>query len=252
MTSVQPTPARNLGIFPSSSSDIELQPGPFGASHHHHPVVASAPSAPVRDGEAVEALPIPQSTATALERWNKPRTNAYRTMATLFAFLVMGANDAAYGALVPHLESHYRLSHVVVSLVFLSPLVGYAGAALLSNTIHVRFGQRGAASVGPACHVVTYIGIALHPPYPVLVVLFVVAGFGNGLLDAAWNSWVGKMHNANQVLGVLHGFYGIGAVLSPLVASLLTARARWPWYTFYYFMVRPVPSALEALLLRAS
>lgn len=33
----------------------------------------------------------------ALEKWNQPRINAYRSFATFWSFLVMGANDAAYG-----------------------------------------------------------------------------------------------------------------------------------------------------------
>lgn len=28
--------------------------------------------------------------------------------------------------------------------------------------------------------------ICLHPPYPALVVVFVLAGFGNGLGDSGW------------------------------------------------------------------
>jgi hypothetical protein len=33
---------------------------------------------------------------------------------------------------------------------------------------------------------IAYVVIAVHPPYPVLVVIFMLAGFGNGLADAAW------------------------------------------------------------------
>lgn len=32
-----------------------------------------------------------------LEKWNQPRVNIHRTLATFWSFLVMGANDAAYG-----------------------------------------------------------------------------------------------------------------------------------------------------------
>jgi hypothetical protein len=32
-----------------------------------------------------------------LEKWNQNRLNIYRTFATFWCFLVMGANDAAYG-----------------------------------------------------------------------------------------------------------------------------------------------------------
>jgi hypothetical protein len=30
------------------------------------------------------------------------------------------------------------------------------------------------------------VAICLHPPYPVLVVVFILAGFGNGLGDSGW------------------------------------------------------------------
>ena len=33
----------------------------------------------------------------AMEKWNEPRINVSRTLATFWSFLVMGANDAAYG-----------------------------------------------------------------------------------------------------------------------------------------------------------
>jgi hypothetical protein len=36
----------------------------------------------------------------ALEKWNQPRINVYRSFSTFWSFLVMGANDAAYGVSV--------------------------------------------------------------------------------------------------------------------------------------------------------
>ena len=107
----------------------------------------------------------------------------------------------------------------------------------MNNIIHVRFGQRGVALIGPACHLIAYVVIALHPPYPVLVVVFILAGFGNGLLDAGWNAHIGNLANANEVLGFLHGFYGLGAVLSPLVATTMVTRSGYQWYSFYYIMI---------------
>lgn len=122
-------------------------------------------------------------------------------------------------------------------MVFLSPLVGYTASALLNNTIHMKFGQRGVAFCAPVCHLIAYIVIAVHPPYPVLVVIFMIAGFGNGLADAAWNAWMGNMANPNEVLGFLHAFYGLGAVLSPLIATTMITKGHLQWYTFYYVMI---------------
>jgi hypothetical protein len=126
-----------------------------------------------QNDDPVENLPSPTTqTAEKLERWNHPRSNLFRTMAAFWGFVVMGSNDAAYGALIPYLQEYYHLTFLVISLIFLSPLVGYTASALLNNSIHLKFGQRGVAVIAPTCHLIAYIVIAVHPPYPVLVVIF--------------------------------------------------------------------------------
>lgn len=132
----------------------------------------------------------PEHAVSILPRWNDSRSNIFKTMSTFFGFLVMGANDAIYGAIIPYLQTYYHVSYTVVSLVFLSPMVGYISAAALNNLLHQKVGQRGVAMIGPGSHLVAYIVISLHPPYSILVVTFILAGFGNGLLDAAWNAWL--------------------------------------------------------------
>lgn len=93
-----------------------------------------------------------------------------------------------------------------------------------------------------------YVVIAVHPPYPVLVVVFAIAGFGNGLEDAAWNAWMGAMTNANEVLGFLHGIYGLGATIAPLIATSLITKANMPWWTWYYFMVCMLQVSINILV----
>lgn len=48
---------------------------------------------PVDDGENGP----PEIATSALEKWNYPRHNIGRLMATFWTFVVSGANDAAYG-----------------------------------------------------------------------------------------------------------------------------------------------------------
>jgi hypothetical protein len=58
------------------------------------------------DDDPVENLPSPTThAAEKLERWNSPRTNLYRSGAAFWSFVVMGSNDAAYGALIPYVSS---------------------------------------------------------------------------------------------------------------------------------------------------
>ncbi|KAJ5151891.1 MFS general substrate transporter [Penicillium capsulatum] len=178
----------------------------------------------------------PQHAVDIAPRWNESTTNIWRLSATLWCGFVMGANDAAYGAIIPYLEQYYRQSYTVISLVFLSPFVGYTISAMISHSIHQHLGRRGIAILGPACHLLTFAIICIHPPFPVLVVMYILIGLGSGIQNAAWNVWIGNMANSNEVLGFFHGFYGIGATISPLVATSLITKAGWHWYSFYYLM----------------
>lgn len=135
------------------------------------------------------------------------------------------------------LEKYYHLNHTIVSLVFLSPFFGYIASALLNDRVHYAFGQRGIAIMSGTCHLIAYTVAAVHPPFPVLVVIYILAGFGNGLEDAAWNAWVGNMAHHNEALGILHACYGLGATLSPLIATSMITRANLPWWAFYYVMI---------------
>lgn len=151
--------------------------------------------------------------------------------------MIAGMNDAAIGALIPYLEEYYKLNYTLVSLIFLTPFAGYSTAAFANATIHSRFGQRGIAFAAPICHIITYVVICLHPPFPVLVVINIISGFGNGLTDACFSAWVGGMRNPNSIQGLLHSCYSIGALFAPLIATSMIVKSHLPWYTFYYVMV---------------
>lgn len=61
------------------------------------------------------------------------------------------------------------------------------------------------------------------------------------MLTTNIDAWIGNMANPNEVLGFLHAFYGLGAVLAPLIATTMVTKGnRLPWYSFYYVMVRQI------------
>lgn len=72
----------------TSQTNIELQP-----------IEAANDQAPLspKNNDPAEFLPQPSTTVSVVERWNHPHINVQRTLATFFAFIIMGANDAAYG-----------------------------------------------------------------------------------------------------------------------------------------------------------
>ncbi|EHK97631.1 hypothetical protein M7I_6601 [Glarea lozoyensis 74030] len=112
-----------------------------------HPTDAKSENKDIENTKEEVDHSVTDSEDLDLERWNEPRANAYRYFATIFAFTIMGMNDAAYGL--------------------------YCDITGLSRTIH-------------------------RPPYAVLPVIFAFSGFGIGLLDGAFNAWVGNMEHANE------------------------------------------------------
>ncbi|KAI8964506.1 MFS general substrate transporter [Daldinia sp. FL1419] len=235
------------GSSSTSVLEVELEPVYLSTPLPNQDAVndqvhASSHQASIKDGESTprqdtSSLPPPSTTTDVVQRWNYPRKNIPRVASCFWSFVVMGSNDAAYGPLIPYIQAHYNLTYLIVSLIFLTPFVGYTAAAFLNNIIHIKAGQRGVAFISSGCHLLSYIVIAVHPPYPVLVIAFMLAGFGNGIADAAWNAWIGNMARANEMLGFLHGLYGAGAVLSPLIATTMITKSNLPWYAFYYLMI---------------
>ncbi|KAI1178326.1 putative MFS transporter [Nemania sp. FL0916] len=226
----------------SSTAVVEMEPVYLSTGKTTPPAPAPAPAdsstrRQSSDEEKQDApdpeCPLPPPTATeAKERWNYPRKNVRRVLSCFYSFLVLGANDAAYG-----LQDFYGLEYIIISLVFLSPFIGYTAAAFLNNFLHTRLGRRGVAFVSSGSHLVAYVIVVVHPPYPVLIVAFALAGFGNGIADAGWNAFIGNLDRANELLGFLHGIYGVGAVISPLIATAMITKAGLPWYAFYYVMI---------------
>ncbi|KAH6621186.1 major facilitator superfamily domain-containing protein [Chaetomium sp. MPI-SDFR-AT-0129] len=53
------------------------------------------------------------------------------------------------------------------------------------------------------------------------------------------------MQHANELLGFLHGSYGLGATIGPLIATAMVTRGGLPWYTFYFVMIGAEAVALS-------
>lgn len=140
--------------------------------------------------------------------------------------------------MIPYIEPYYDISYTKVSTLFVVPFAGYLAAALINSWIHLTVGQRGIAFFGPFCRLIGYVPMALHPrSFWVLPVCLTFTGFGNGISDSAWNAWVGNLQSTNELLGIIHGLYGAGGIIGPLIASAMVTKLGLQWYEYYYVMI---------------
>lgn len=156
--------------------------------------------------------------------------------AAMFSFAMLGLFNSSIGALLPLISTHYHLSDLHVSLIFVVGPLGYILAAQISASIHHRFGQFGIALLGPTLQIVAAGLLSLHPHFVIVLVGFAIQGLGTGLLDGSWCAWAGAMDRASTVSGLLHGSFSAGAAAAPVVVTLLTESGR-VWFEWYYILV---------------
>ena len=166
-----------------------------------------------------------------------------RILAAYYSFIVVGAFDGSYGPLNSVLRTHYHLTYLSVSFALLSPVLGYILAAFLNDRIHRHSGQRGIAALTSLFHILSALIASRRPPYTTFVFSCFLSGLGNGIADASWNAWIGAMERSNGLMGMLHGFYGVGAALAPLAFTTVVDWLSGEWCEFYYVML--VGAAIE-------
>ncbi|KAI1842249.1 hypothetical protein JX265_006876 [Neoarthrinium moseri] len=224
----QPRPsARRRSLDGSSSEDEPLLSN--GVSPEEEPNVLGATAEASLLGDPSRQ---PTSLFSAHTHDKRSRALEVRIAAAMFSFFVMGLIQSTVG-----LEDFYGLSDTLVSLTFLMTPLGYFLAAYVNSIIHLQFGQRGVAVIGPASQLLFVSSVSFHPRYSIFLLFSVIGGFGTGLLDGSWCAWAGGMaKNANVIQGFLHGSYSVGASLGPFMAGTMLSVGGKPWWSWYYVL----------------
>ncbi|KAK9463723.1 major facilitator superfamily domain-containing protein [Lipomyces oligophaga] len=159
-----------------------------------------------------------------------------RVASAALTILVIGCNDGVVGAILPYIESHYGLSYGAVSTLWLANSIGFIIIGVLSQFIYTRIGRNVMISGGPLLLVIMYAMIIPSPPFPVVAVAFFVGGLGMALIIGQVNVYLSHLEPMEILFGIVHGSYGIGATISPLVATALISKGVY-WSNFYAILL---------------
>ncbi|RMD43563.1 hypothetical protein DV735_g1576, partial [Chaetothyriales sp. CBS 134920] len=206
---------------------IHVTPAPFeldqlqwgerlrGPDHTDHDV--SEPAATPRDLEASQpATPTqPMAVDALVNSLTSPPRNKWRT-----------------GALIPYIEKDYNIGYAIVSLLFITYALGYVAAAPLVSMLDARLGRSRLFMLSQVFSTICYLTLIFTPPFPVVVLAFLFQGFAFAIFLSVTNSWIVNLMNGTVLLGCCHGIYGIGGVVSPLIATAIVSHGA-PWSRFY-------------------
>lgn len=157
-------------------------------------------------------------------------------------FILLGANDAAIGVLLPHWGDYYNIDKTLLSLIFFAGSIGYLTAALNGNFLSRKLGNVKFLSLGNLAFLSGVFVFCFQPPLYLLLSVPFLLGFGAAILEAALNAHLARLPNKTALLNYLHSFYGIGALLSPFIGSqILEAELSW---TLIYIVISAISVSL--------
>lgn len=174
-----------------------------------------------------------RDTATVMiPSFSYPSMNKWRVLSVCLEYFGNGLNDSAPGALIPYIESWYDIGYAVVSIIWIANALGFILCAFSTDFISGRLGRSRSLMLSEAILITAYVVIACPVPYPVVVVAYLVLGFGEALNLALNNVFTSNLANPTVILGGAHGSYGVGGILGPIVATGLVSTGIH-WSRFY-------------------
>jgi fucose permease len=156
-------------------------------------------------------------------------------------FALTGVGTALLGCILPTLNANWHLGDRRAGILFAAQFTGSAlGALLVGNNFHRSLGKGYFLLIAGATSLTFFTGT-------VELLLFFVFGLGLGLTMTSTSLLVGTrlLTNRGAALSILNASWGLGAALSPGVASLWVRH----WPPIYLFFMLAVALALTFLVI---
>jgi fucose permease len=151
------------------------------------------------------------------------------------AFILLGLTSGISGVLIPSQMADYRVDKVTIGVMFFTFSAGYVLSGVANGSLIRWLGARGQLSLGVAVFVCLSYGVGLRPSFALLLIANVGLGFGTGIMDAGLNAYLTTMPGHTALLNLLHAFFGVGALIGPVLATAVLHGHR-PWQDVYLLL----------------
>jgi fucose permease len=143
------------------------------------------------------------------------------------AFISLGLPDGLLGVAWPSIRRTFDLPVSQLGALLALIMAGYLTSSFLSGALVSRLGVGRLLLWSTVTMVVSCAGYAAAPYWGVLLASGLLTGLGAGAIDAGINAYT-AVHFAPRVMSWLHGSWGLGAALGPVImTSVLTAGLVW-------------------------
>jgi fucose permease len=147
-------------------------------------------------------------------------------MLALGSFVALGLPDGILGTVWPSMRATFGVPVGDLGLIL---LLGTAGSVLVTvfvGRLIQRLGVPAVAAVAGLCAAVGVTGFALAPGLGVVLGASVLAGAAAGMMDGGLNTAI-ALSGRQRLLNLLHGAYGVGTAIGPLVVTAAIVTGSW-------------------------
>ena len=134
------------------------------------------------------------------------------------SFISLGFGRVLLGSAWPVMQAELGVPLSYAGIIFMIITGCTIISCLLSDRLIKRFNTWSIALVSALITGAALFGFSLTSSFWLLCVLAFPYGLSSGTLDAAINNYVAR-HFASRTMNWLHGFWGLGAVISPFIMS---------------------------------
>ena len=188
--------------------------------------------------------------AEPVDPWSflMPRPARPPVLLSYAAFVLIGISAGAGGVLLLAQMSGYGVDRATIGVMFFTSSIGFVVAGLSNGALIRRLGFRTAMGVGSGGFVLVGLYLATRPPFVAFVLVQAVLGYATGVLESVINAYIASLPEARGLLNRLHAFFGVGALIGPVLASWILSLASWPvvWLALAVACVPLVAGSLMA------
>ncbi len=178
-----------------------------------------------------------------------PELTSGRTLMTAsyyLAFITLGTASAVLGPTLLNLADNTGVKLGDISLLFAARSIGYLIGSVVGGRLYDR---RAGHPVMSLMLLGLAVALALMPVvslFWVLVAVVLAAGLTEGTVDVGGNTllvWLYR-HHVGPYMNGLHLFFGIGAIVAPLLIAQVIQWSGSIHWAFWLLAVLPLPTAL--------